>query len=346
MKKSNLIACYNGEGVSFKKVHSADKENPLFEAVRKNDVGLIVKLISQGCKVDEQRLCDGFTPLMCAVSHNNLQSVSALLNAGATLNIKSSTDATAISIALKSADFNHKIIKELLDHGATTSLKEIEYYNQDYLQKSHYYLDIISYTRYKNNIPEDDLCEKEKSKLYVFHNSNKSYGNIPELLIISSSDSSSDDELLSFPSDSSSSYSKEYGTTKPYRALLNILDHYSYISLLTNFSCLNCYLTQEEQKDVLEIMPMFKLEHSDSCVGYLIHKKKYNGEEFLEAQRLLLSDKLDQPVSLKVKDLVSHKHHSNEQPSPDESLLNEYLLNEYLSTLGASPDTVSEYHFF
>ncbi len=275
MKKSNLriVNIFDKFNQSICKSHTKYNENPLFKAVISGNSSLIYKLSTKGYDLNEQRSCDKFTPLMCAVSHNDIAVVNMLLMCGADTNIESSTGATAISIALKSGDFNYEIINKLLDYGAKATLEQIKYYNECYSLKNYYPLDIIKYCKYKYNIYEK--------------------------------------ELLSFSSDISSSSEENFATRdmqnsreQPYKALLEELDTESYIWTSVDLSSLKYVLSENAQADLKNIMPMVGLKNSKHSLGYIISKEiDADGGELLVVKRLFL-DREEDFVYIKVKDLI------------------------------------------
>lgn len=311
MKKIGESSVYDGDIPVDKLSIKHQEEGLLFQAARQSDMATINRL-STIYNINEQRLCDGFTPLMCAVSHNRLSAVSALIENGADPNISTKTGTTAISIALKSADFRPEIIQHLLKHGAKINAGDVTYYNAHYSKKHGYDVDIISYQEYKNNISGDKLtnndissvpdlgflseeeyqlcCDymidnfslsKEKSKFYSLQGSGKSYQNIPsKILYIDSSDSSSDEEFLneslssvSWSPDSSEEDLKiNEAKTKPYEALLKALDKNSCISMSPDLFCFNYSLDPEVVEELIEILPMFGFETTDHSIGYIFCK--------------------------------------------------------------------------
>ncbi len=118
------------------KIQYHTNEPKIFSVVRSLDCVGLKNLITQDPTiVNQSRLADGFTPLHSAVYTNSLAVVGALLTYGADPNAISYTDCTPLELALKTADTNPLIIKELIKKGGSFFNEDVEYYYQRRVEK-------------------------------------------------------------------------------------------------------------------------------------------------------------------------------------------------------------------
>ena len=113
------------------KIQYHTNEPKIFSVVRSLDCVGLKNLIRQDPTiVNQSRLADGFTPLHSAVYTNSFAIVRELLNYGAAPNKISYTDCTPLDLALKTADTDPLIIKELIKKGGSFANEDVEYYYQ------------------------------------------------------------------------------------------------------------------------------------------------------------------------------------------------------------------------
>ena len=115
--------------------HFSDKV-AIFRVIRKFDYVMLNRLINKDATlVNQSREADGFTPLHCAVYANKLEGAELLLAGGAFPNQLSNTGITPLSLALKTADTNPAIIKQLIKQGGSFVDKDVELYHQQRIIK-------------------------------------------------------------------------------------------------------------------------------------------------------------------------------------------------------------------
>lgn len=95
--------------------------SPVASAARKGDVETIASLAKAGQSLDEPSGVNGWTPLMHAIHTNKLQSVEALLKAGADANRSCCRGLTPLILA--SGNGQQEIVRLLLQRGADAMLK-------------------------------------------------------------------------------------------------------------------------------------------------------------------------------------------------------------------------------
>ncbi len=118
------------------KIQYHTNEPKIFSVVRSLDCVSLKNLIKQDPTIINQpRLADGFTPLHSAVYTNSLAVVRELLTVGAAPNKGSYTDHTPLDLALKTADTDPLIIKELIKKGGRFFDEDVEYYYQRRVEK-------------------------------------------------------------------------------------------------------------------------------------------------------------------------------------------------------------------
>ena len=99
-------------------------ETALGCAASRNFQDMILLLLQHGAAVDA-RDSEGFTPLMGAISWNNLAGVRALLAHGANVNVTSPKDgSTAMIVACKRSNVSNEIVQALIDYGADVNLAD------------------------------------------------------------------------------------------------------------------------------------------------------------------------------------------------------------------------------
>ncbi len=113
------------------KIQDYCREHKIFNAVRGlNGTQLRYLLQENETIVNQSREVDGATPLHCAIYTNSINIVQILLAAGADPNSLSKTNITPLNLALKTADTNPLIIRELIKKGGSFQNKDIEHYHQ------------------------------------------------------------------------------------------------------------------------------------------------------------------------------------------------------------------------
>ena len=90
--------------------------SPIASAARKGDTQAIASLVKAGQSPDEPSGVNGWTPLMHAIHTNKLQSVEALLRAGANVNRSCCRGLTPLILA--SGNGQSEIVRLLLQRGA------------------------------------------------------------------------------------------------------------------------------------------------------------------------------------------------------------------------------------
>lgn len=90
--------------------------SPIASAARKGDVETIASLAKAGQSLDEESGVNGWTPLMHAIHTDKLQSVEALLQAGADVNRGCCRGLTPLILA--SGNGQQEIVRLLLQRGA------------------------------------------------------------------------------------------------------------------------------------------------------------------------------------------------------------------------------------
>ncbi len=111
-------------------------EPKIFSVVRSLDCKSLKNLIRKDPTIiNEHRSVDGFTPLHTAIYTNSLAVVRELLISGASPNNISYTFCTPLDLALKTADTDPLIIKELIKKGGSLTDQDVEYYHQRRVEK-------------------------------------------------------------------------------------------------------------------------------------------------------------------------------------------------------------------
>jgi hypothetical protein len=90
--------------------------SPVASAARKGDVQAIASLVKSGQSPDAESGVNGWTPLMHAIHTNKLQSVEALLQAGADVNRSCCRGLTPLILA--AGNGQQDIVRLLLEHSA------------------------------------------------------------------------------------------------------------------------------------------------------------------------------------------------------------------------------------
>ena len=99
-------------------------DSPLFNAAGVGDLDKVQSLIKTGVAVDERSAQWGWTPLICAVFHNQPHVVAYLLEAGADPNVASVDGKTPLMYATSHGDSGIGIVKDLIAHGADLYVKD------------------------------------------------------------------------------------------------------------------------------------------------------------------------------------------------------------------------------
>jgi hypothetical protein len=112
-----------------------DMQDLLIDAIMQSDLAAIARLIERGASPDRLSECD-MTPLMFAVEHELVDSIEALVRAGANLNAQNSRGLSpihwAVDIAIdgtlqtkgKLGSEPTQIVEFLLEHGAKVDLRD------------------------------------------------------------------------------------------------------------------------------------------------------------------------------------------------------------------------------
>lgn len=95
---------------------------PLVEAARSGDVHAIRSLCVHGADPDQPSGVNDWTPLLHAVHTKQLQSVAALLDAGAKVNRATSSGMTPLMLAAGYGQ--HDVVELMLAHGANATLHD------------------------------------------------------------------------------------------------------------------------------------------------------------------------------------------------------------------------------
>ncbi len=106
-------------------------KDDIYAAIRHREYQNIKQFIKKGIGPNIQRL-DGITPLFVAVTKNSSTLVDLLLEHKANPNLATNHPILPLQLALKSAEFNPKIIHALINAGAATTCAEVDYYNAQY----------------------------------------------------------------------------------------------------------------------------------------------------------------------------------------------------------------------
>ena len=118
------------------KIQNVLDKQAIFDIVRKFDYEALKYLIQKDVTlINQPREADGFTPLHCSIYANRLEGVELLLVAGASSNKLSNTGISPLDLALKTADINPAIIKQLIRYGGSFLDKDVELYHQQLIIK-------------------------------------------------------------------------------------------------------------------------------------------------------------------------------------------------------------------
>ena len=99
-------------------VNKKSEDYPIIYATQVGNVKIAEYLLSKGANVNTQRVSDGYTPLMIALSERNQELVKIFLEKGADVNSVNVNAKSVLDFAI--TEKNTEIIELLKQHGAKT----------------------------------------------------------------------------------------------------------------------------------------------------------------------------------------------------------------------------------
>lgn len=154
-----------------KELPAQEDMTPLLLAITAENISLVNELIQAGADVNTPD-ADGITPLMWAIGYQSLEIVRMLLQAGA--NVNAFSPETNPPLLIASGYNNKQIVEELLTHGADIHLKNIDGETPLFRASTLYFqIDL------ENNLAE----EKKRSPRELPQDAAKKHAEITKLLI-------------------------------------------------------------------------------------------------------------------------------------------------------------------